>query len=373
VPLENDTGSDASVAPKGSARGAPTTQPLTNGIGLLEFLNVLLKRSRIVVGLPLIAAVLVAFSSFLIPATFTATTTFVPEVRSQGRLPAGLTGLAGQFGVSLGADATQSPRFYAEVAKSREILERVLLSRYRDPRRAETSSDSTELIRILRINGRNWADSVHNAVKTLDHLVSARVSSQTNVVRLSVDARYPTLAADVANRFVAYLNDFNAQSRQSQARERRKFVEQRLTDGERELRTAEEDLRVFYERNRSWQQSPQLVFEEGRLRRQVDIRQELYLTLRREYETARIEEVNDTPVITVIDRAIPPEERSRPRRRLLVVLAFLFGGMVGVFWAVTGEFFDRAKKGNEDDYREFSARLGGIVHRIVGPFGLRRK
>src|SRR5439155_11813143 len=33
----------------------------------------------------------------------------------------------------------------------------------------------------------------------------------------------------------------------------------------------------------------------GRLRRQVDVRQEVYLTLRREYETARIDEANDTP------------------------------------------------------------------------------
>ena len=52
---------------------------------------------------------------------------------------------------------------------------------------------------------------------------------------------------------------------------------------------AEEQLRGFYERNRSWQQSPQLTFDEGRLRRQVEIRQEVYLTLRREYETARVE------------------------------------------------------------------------------------
>src|SRR5205823_6630604 len=137
----------------------------------------------------------------------------------------------------------------------------------------------------------------------------------------SLDAAYPVLAAAVANRFVAYLNDFNTKSRQSQARERRKFIEQRLADGEGELRTAEESLRTFYERNRSWQQSPQLVFEEGRLRRQVEIRQEVYLTLRREYETARIEEVNDTPVITVIDRAVPPREKARPQRKLLVVLA----------------------------------------------------
>src|SRR5207302_3590136 len=138
------------------------------------------------------------------------------------------------------------------------------------------------------------------------------------------DAAYPVLAAAVANRFVAYLNDFNTKSRQSQARERRKFIEQRLADGEGELRTAEESLRTFYERNRSWQQSPQLVFEEGRLRRQVDLRQEVQRTLRREYETARIEEVNDTPVITVIEPATLPTQPSAPRLGALLGLVLLF-------------------------------------------------
>src|SRR5207244_4232373 len=150
---------------------------------------------------------------------------------------------------------------------------------------------------------------------------------------IDVDARFPQLAAAVANRFIECLNDFNTKTRESQARERRKFVEGRLADGERDLRAAEEDLRTFYERNRSWQQSPQLVFEEGQLRRQVEIRQEVYLTLRRDYETARIEEVNDTPVITVLDIAVPPERRSKPKPILVAALAFFIAAIVGVSWA----------------------------------------
>src|SRR5207302_1596740 len=146
--------------------------------------------------------------------------------------------------------------------------------------------------RILEVKGKDLTDSLYRGVKKLTSLVSVTVDAQTNIVSLSVDAHYPALAAAVANTFVANLNAFNAQYRQSQAREQRKFVEQRLTDGEQALRAAEEGLRTFYERNRSWQQSPQLTFEEGRLRRQVEVRQELYLTLQREYEAARMQEVN---------------------------------------------------------------------------------
>lgn len=302
------------------------------------------RHGRATIGFPLLLAFATGVVSFIIRPTYTATTTFVPEASSQtGRLPAGLAGLATQFGISLGTDASKSPKFYAAVVRSRELMERVLLSKYVDPR-ASSAGDSATLLRILGVKGRSSADSLYRGVKKLDDLVAVNVNGATNIVSVSVDAHYATLAAAVANRFVEYLNAFNAQYRQSQAREQRLFVEQRLADGESELRGAEEDLRTFYERNRSWQQSPQLTFEEGRLRRQVEIRQELYLSLKREYETARIQEVNDTPVITVIDAATPPVKKSKPKRALLVALALILGSMLGSFWAAGGEYLQAARR-----------------------------
>src|SRR2546426_4785431 len=92
-------------------------------VTVLEILNVLLRRRRAVIGIPLVVAALMFVVSFLVPPTYTAVTSFVPEVRSQTRLPAGLAGIAGQLGIPLGVDASQSPRFYADVSKSRKILD----------------------------------------------------------------------------------------------------------------------------------------------------------------------------------------------------------------------------------------------------------
>ena len=317
---------------------------------LLDLLTVLLRHRRLVVGLPLVVGILTAVVSLLVTPTYTATASFAPEESAASKLPAGLAGLAGQFGLSVGADASRSPRFYAEVLQSRPLLERALASRYVDPR-GET--DSVRLLDILKVRGRDADDSMFNGVRALRKLVATRVDNQTNIVRVSVMSRYPEMAADIANRLLAYLNDFNAQARQSQAGERRKFVEQRLVETEADLRTAENDLRAFLERNRTWQQSPQLVFEEGRLRRQLDIRQEVYLTLKREFETARIEEVNDTPVITVVDAATPPHLRSRPRRTLMVGLGILFGAVLGVFGAFGVEYVQRMRRDDASGYQDF--------------------
>jgi uncharacterized protein involved in exopolysaccharide biosynthesis len=316
---------------------------MTSESGLVELGRLVARRRRLVIAIPILAALLTGIISMLVPATYTATTSFVPEASTQTRLPANVAGLATQLGLSFGSEASKSPKFYAEVLRSRRLMEEVLLSRYTDPTGEHSPGDSTTLLRILRVRGRDSADSLSRGVRKLDGLIVVRVSTPTNIVTLSVDAHYPTLAAAVANRFIAYLNAFNTQARQSQAGEQRRFVEQRVTEGERELRSAEGDLRVFYERNRSWQQSPQLTFEEGRLRRQVEVRQEVYLTLKREYEMARIQEVNDTPVITVIDAAAPPTKKSKPKRLLLVSIALVVGAMLSVFWVAVVDYVGRAR------------------------------
>ena len=130
-------------------------------------------------------------------------------------------------------------------------------------------------------------------------------------------------------------------------------------------------MKTFYERNRGWQQAPELVFQEGRLRRQVDVSQEVYLTLKREHEAARIEEVNDTPVITVIDPAKPPPRPSAPKRPLIALLGLVLGGMVGVFWAFAAAYADDMRRDEDAEYREMRGLLQRFRRKAARLVGIR--
>src|SRR5688500_1220473 len=277
---------------------------------LVGIAALLLRRRQLILLLSIIVAGLALVVALVLPPSFTATTVFVPESPGGSRLPAGLAGLVGQLGLPLDLDAARSPRFYADVLKSRALLERVLLSRYPDPR---STGDSASLLQVLDVRGRDDGERLARGVRKLEDRINTQVNTQTNMVRFSVELRYPALAAAVAARFLEHLDDFNSKTRQSQGRARRRCVDQRIAEAGTDLRGAEAQLRAFHERNRSWQESPLLTLQEGQLRRQVDIRQEVYLTLSRELETAKIEEVNDTPVITIIDPPVVPRERSKPK------------------------------------------------------------
>src|SRR2546427_303800 len=119
----------------------------------LEFVNLLLRHRRVLVGLPVAAALVTAVVSLLVPAPYTATTTFVPEAGRGSRVPAGLAGIASQVGVTLGGDASQSPQFYADLVQSRELMERVLLARYPAPGAGASAADSATMLKILDSGG----------------------------------------------------------------------------------------------------------------------------------------------------------------------------------------------------------------------------
>ena len=298
---------------------------------LAEVVTRLLPEWRMLVGVPIAFALLGVVVALLIPRTYVGTTTFAPEQRSGTNLPSGLGALAGQFGVAIPSEASTSPRFYAELVKSRTLLEGVLRSQVPVPGGSPT--DSARLLDLLDRGGKSPADSLFRGVRRLADLVHVNVDSRTNIVGLSVEARDPAVAATVANRFVTLVEQFNSTARRSQARQRRIFVEGQMALGEEALRAAERELERFYEANRSYRQSPQLMSVEGRLQRQIQVSQEVYLTLRRDYESARIDEVNDVPAITIIDSATPPTRKSKPKRTLIVLGFLLGGGVLGLLAA----------------------------------------
>src|SRR5207249_3673934 len=140
---------------------------------------------------------------------------------------------------------------------------------------------------------------------------------------------------------------------QSQSRERRRFVGERLQQAERELRDAEAQHLRFLQANRRYAGSPLLAFEENRLTRQVQLRQEVFQTLTREYEEARIAEVQDTPLLTTIDPAVPPDRRTSPRRKLMVLLAAIASGLTALALAYVGEYHRTAQAQDGSQYRNF--------------------
>jgi uncharacterized protein involved in exopolysaccharide biosynthesis len=322
---------------------------------LLRLVNVVLRHRRIVVGLPILLAAVVCTVTLLLPRQYTSTATFLPSEPQAAQLGQ-LAGIAAQFGFSLpGATPAESPEFYAALLRSEQTLRAAVRSEYRlvDETEPDTTWIAGDLIGLWEITGRTRARQVENAAKALQRRMSTRTSAETGIVVLSVRTRWPELSVQIAERMLGLVNEFNLETRQSQASNEKEFVTGRMEEARGELAVAEDTLEQFLAQNRRVENSPQLSFERDRLQRRVALHQEVYSSLAQALEQAKIEEVRNTPVISVVEDPYQPARADRRRLVTKGLLSLALGTLLGLMLAFGAEFFLVSRVSDPERYEEF--------------------
>ena len=337
-------------------------QPLTFSVWLAG----IIARWRLVLQVMAGTLIVAALAVIFLPPVYESHASFVTSSSSSSKMASALgsaggalSGLASQLGVSTGADPSESPNFYVKLIQSEELRRRLLNSRFHNPR-SDSPRDSATLLSILRIRNDDSVRRMEIALKKMTKSIGTNFDNKTNVVDLVVTARWSQLAADIANRTIELVDTFNREQRVTRARSRRIFVQSRVDSARAELQQAEERQRFFYDQNRQWRSSPQLVFDEGRLRRNVDVATDLYLTLQRQFEAARLDEFNDAAVITVVDPAHAPHKAQWPRYWLLLASALAVGAILGILAAGSATILADWRRRNPDGAGALSQSVAAL-------------
>jgi uncharacterized protein involved in exopolysaccharide biosynthesis len=333
---------------------------------VLRLVNTVL-RYRLVVGSCLVVGgVAAGLAALLSTVHYTAAARFSPQARRPTSVAGGL---ASQFGLALpGTDLSTTPGFYADLLSSRSMLEGVVDSRYSVP--GDTGVET--LVPVLEKGGATPADR-EAAIDDLRAACYVTTNARTGVVRIAVTMPYAGLARDVAQRFLDLLNAFNLKSRQSQASEERRFTQTQMEEARAALDSAEGREQQFLQRNREYRNSPELAFAYDRLAREVAMRQQVYTALVQSFEQARIEEVRDTPVITVVE---PPEAPFRRDARGTIrktALGLLLGGMLGFMIALWRDFVRQPGEAGHSALEEFLRLRAQVMSDLRHPLRTLRR
>jgi capsule polysaccharide export protein KpsE/RkpR len=174
-------------------------------------------------------------------------------------------------------------------------------------------------------DGRQASPRLHDrSIEKLQDHFGASSNPRTGVITFTLEGPSPTVAKLMADTALAALNELVVSIRHKHAAAERQFTEERWKALRDSLTAREEILRRFYERNRQIS-SPELQFEDLRLRREVERVQTVYAQIGTQLEQARIQEVRDIPVISVIDSPTVPTNKSSPKTRLLLITAAILG------------------------------------------------
>jgi uncharacterized protein involved in exopolysaccharide biosynthesis len=340
----------------------PVAAQRRSGISAIAILNTLLRYRLLLVGIPLVVGLYVVATRLIRGSTYIATSRFVPEAGSSDA--SRLLGLASQFGVAIPRTGSgESLDFYAELVKSQDLLRDVVTTRFREAATAPHDTVGPTLIEIYGVAGKDLDEQVRQAVALLRLNLTVMVDDKANVVTVTTSANSPTLAVAINRRILDLINSFNLRKRQSKAAAERGFVEGRLAAAQKELNSAESALENFLEANRQFRGSPELTVQQARLQRAVDLRQQLYTSLAQAYEQARIEEVRNTPVVTVVDR---PEGSARRNNRLLIrlLLALAPAVILALSLALAHDYLQRQEREDPEEYERFRQLRRGLLPRL---------
>ena len=305
-------------------------------------LYILKKRLRLLIGVTLSTTTLAAIYVFLLAQpVYIATAKLVPT--GDDNSISNIQGLASQFGFALPLQSGSSIAFadiYPEIVKSRKLTGILLDRKFNTRKYGQNQTLLTILTRQNRLEKYGADERFKRASKILQDDINVSKARLTSIITLDVGAFEPDLSATLATEIITESDKLQRQFKTHQIAEKRSFIEGRIKDGKVELETAQEDLKEFRERNRQVQYSPALMLEEERLTTETEVQKGIFITLKQQYELAKIEEVEEGATVQVLDEPVAPYEKSSPKVFLTLFLAMFIGLGSVIFIAIGMEGFD---------------------------------
>lgn len=336
-------------------------------IGLGDILEVLREHLKVIAVAPLVVGVMALGVTYVIPPTFTASTTFLPPQQAQSSAASTLASLGALGGLAGGITGVSSPgERYVALMQSVSLSDRII--------------DHFKLMDVYNAKFRV------DARRDLARNVRIALGKKDGLMTVQVDDENPQRAADIANRYVEELRRLTGTLAVTEAQQRRAFFERHLQQSRDRLTRAQQaleasgfsqgalkaepraaadayarlkaettgaEMRLSLLRSTLADGAPevrqqlstvqalreQLARAEGATSssggpdyvgryREFKYQETLFEVYARQFELARSDESREGALIQVVDAATPPERKSRPKRAIIAVTTTISFGIV---------------------------------------------
>ncbi len=379
----------------------------TNEINLLDYLIVLVKRKKLIASVTLAAILAAAVISLILPSKYKAETKILTPQQGSSSMASQFVNQLGGAGIFAGgALGVKTPNdFYIEMLKSRAVLDRIidrfdLTNSYKTKSRENVRSiliekmlsardDKKSGIITIGVEDRNpqkAADLANAFVEELKNVSQGLAITEAAGRRLFFEEQLKDAKESLIKSEEA-LRGFQEKTGAVKIDEQAKVVIEGMAQLRAQIAAKEVELKVM--RTYSTSSNPDLQKTEEALKglkaelgklearggskhdtfmpagRMPEIRTEytrkirdfkfnetLFELLTQQYEAAKLDEARDSAIIQVIDRAIPPEKRFKPKRTQMVMIAGIAGLVISIFIAFFMEFIEKSS-GNPETRQRF--------------------
>ena len=280
-------------------------------IDLFELIRILLHSWKTIIGITTICIGLAVAYALNAPEVFKAETLLVPANQEKSGASSVLSqfgGLAAMAGINSPTDSNlnqvmatlQSRKFLSHYINSKNLLP-VLFKEIWD---AESQS--------WLVQTQEDEPTELKAAESFKSILSVDEDKKPGLISLSIFWKDPAVAAEWANDLVKQLNEQLREKAITDSHKRISYLEQELA------KTTLQDMRAV-----------------------------LYNLLESEKKKAMLANVNEDFALEVIDPAVAPETREKPKRKLIVALGGVCGGFLGIFAVFFIQFLRKLKSSSE--------------------------
>jgi uncharacterized protein involved in exopolysaccharide biosynthesis len=263
-------------------------------INLLDYLNVIRKR-RIVISISVIVCVVIAvIYSLLATKIYQSKAVIMPVNQQQEQM--GMSSLAAQFGLS--APSTSNVSELINLLNSNILTERVI------------KKNNLLAVFFKKEELKNLPDNIKawKGIRELNGVFSVRNKQKEGSIELSAEFRDPKIAKDIINYMLAELTNYMSSEAKRVAETNRKYLETLIDKNADPL-----------------------------------IRQKIYSLIAKQIEISMMAEVKENFAFKVIDPPKVPDRRIKPKRRQIVMIAFIISLFAGIFIAFFMEYVEKVK------------------------------
>jgi len=154
--------------------------------------------------------------------------------------------------------------------------------------------------------------------------IDANTDIESGTLTISATMPDPVVAAVVTERSLHYLKDYIINYRTEKAKQDLEFIKKRYAEAKSKYEEAQMQLAKFRDQHANIYTNI-LRTREERLIAENDLAFDLYNSLAKELEQAKIQIQKETPVFKVLHPVVVPTEKSAPNRKLIIAVSLLLG------------------------------------------------
>lgn len=300
-----------------------------NIIDFVILFKVLYSNIRIIATTVILSSILGLLFSFLFTKHYSAEISLYPAKKDTMQGLGQIQSLVSNFGMNV-PEKNQDFNI-SDVVKSRLIATKVLNNIW-----LNLDGEETTLYKLWKMNKPSWfnfsnkenIDSAYieeKAIKIFSKNVNVVEDRTTGLIKITVTLEDPRISANIANFIGDQVENYIQRENSAQSTKEKLFISDRLSIVKNELQSEEFKLKTFKERNRGYEDSPELFMVFSRIFREAEAKKQVYLTLQNQLELSRIEEVKRSPILHILDYAVQPTGKSSPNRLLFLIIFSIIG------------------------------------------------